>query len=451
MFRHSLRTRVVFAFGLFAALLGITSGFGTFAAMVVTEDRILEKQLRLYVTDYIGRSGVDPDAPLPHSAYVKSYREPVDLPTALRDWAADMPDDGYYEFESDELHVAVVTTGVPPRPLYVVADVSGIEASATEEVWLITGLVTIVSMLTMLAIALGAFISRRAIDPVIRLAEAVGGINSEQLSDDDWRRVKAECFHDDEVGLLARTIEKTLKRICAFIDRERYFTNAASHELRTPITVIRGALELLEQAELSKNASRAVGRIKRATIDMQTTIDMFLCLSRESNDSSYSEHFEVGPLVDQAIEQQRHLLANKNITVDVKRLTNPSLLGHPQAFAIAVGNLVRNAFEHTPHNQGPVSVRIDQHEVSVSNHSGLEVDDPEELSKRRSRGSETQGFGLGLSIVERLCEHNGWTFTLDVNRGAIDACLSWEPRHLNVDAIIRQHAPKAVDRATRRD
>jgi signal transduction histidine kinase len=183
-----------------------------------------------------------------------------------------------------------------------------------------------------------------------------------------------------------------------------------------------------------------MARIKRATVDMQTTIDMFLCLSRESDDSSYREHFEVGPLVDKAIEQQRHLLANKDITVDVKRLTNPSLLGHPQAFAIAVGNLVRNAFEHTPHNQGPVSVRIDQHEVSISNHSGLEVDDPQELSKRRSLGSETQGFGLGLGIVERLCEHNGWTFTLDVNRGAIDACLSWEPRHLNVDAISQQHA-----------
>ena len=428
MFRHSLRTRVVFAFGFFAALLGITSGFGTFAAKVVTEDRILEKQLRLSVTDYIGRSAVDPDAPLPHSAYVKSYREPADLPTALRSWAVEMPDDGYYEFESDELHVAVVTTGVPPRPLYVVADVSGIEASATEEARLITALVTIVSVLTLVAIALGVFISRRAIDPVVRLAEAVGGINSEQLSDDDWRRVKAESFHDDEVGLLARTIEKTLKRICTFIDRERYFTGAASHELRTPITVIKGALELLEQGDLSEHSSRAMGRIKRATIDMETTIDMFLCLSRESNDSSYCEHFEVGPLVDKAIEQQRHLLANKDITVDVKHLTNPSLLGHPQAFTIAVGNLVRNAFEHTPHSQGPVSVRIDQHEVSISNHSGLEVDSPEELGQRRFRGSETQGFGLGLGIVERLCEHNGWTFTLNVNRGAIDACLSWEPR-----------------------
>lgn len=441
MFRHSLRTRVVFAFGLFAALLGIISGFGTFAAVVLTEDRILEKQLRLYVTDYIGRSGVDPDAPLPQSVYVTSYREPVDLPTALRDWAADMPDDGYYEFESDELHVVVVTTGIPPRTLYVVADVSGIELSATEEVWLITGLVTIVSILTLLAIALGAFIGRRAIDPVIRLAEAVGDMNSEQLSDEDWRRVKAECFHDDEVGLLARTIEKTLKRIHLLIDRERHFTNAASHELRTPVTVIRGALELLEHAELPRNASRAVGRIERATIDMQTTIDMFLCLARESNDSSYSEPFEVGPLVDQAIEQQRHLLADKNITVEVKRLNNPCLLGHPQAFAIAFSNLVRNAFEHTPHDQGPVSVRIDRHEVSVSNHSGLEFDDAGELSKRRPGGPETLGFGLGLGIVERLCEHNGWTFTLDVNRGAIDARLSWEPRHLSGEAIIRQQAP----------
>ncbi|WP_281783472.1 sensor histidine kinase [Sinimarinibacterium flocculans] len=428
MFRHSLRARVLFAFGLFAALLGITSGFGTFAAIVITEDRILEKQLRLSLADYVARSAVDPDAALPHSAYVKSYRDPVDLPTALRAWAAGAPDDGYYEFENEDLHVAVAITGAPAEPLYIVADVSGIEASDSEEVWLITGLVAVVSMLTLLAIAVGAYIGRRAIHPVVSLAKAVGDLNPEQLSDDDWRRLKAERFHDDEVGLLARTIEKTLKRICAFIERERYFTSAASHELRTPLTVIRGAVELLEQADLSRDASRAMARIKRATVDMQTTVDMFLCLSRESDDSSYREHFEVGPLVDRVLEQQRHLLANKDITVEVKHLASSSLLGHPQAFAIAIGNLVRNAFEHTPRNQGPISVCVGQYEVSISNPSARDMDDPEELSQRTSRGREARGFGLGLGIVERLCEHNGWTFTLRVNHHEIDARLSWGSR-----------------------
>ena len=48
----------------------------------------------------------------------------------------------------------------------------------------------------------------------------------------------------------------------------------------------------------------------------------------------------------------------------------------------------------------------------------------------------------GLSIVERLCEHNGWTFTLDVNRGAVDACLSWGPRRQNVDATA---PPKLIE------
>lgn len=431
MFRHSLRARVLFAFGLFAALLGITSGFGTFVAIVLTEDRILEKQLHRSLTDYLSRAAADPDAPLPTSAFVQSYREPVALPLALRAWAATTPRDGYYEFENEELHVVVVTTGVPQKPLYVVADVSGIEASSTEEAWLITGLLTAVSVFTLLAIAVGAYISRRALGPVIRLADVVGGLSPERLSDEDWRRVKAECSRDDEVGLLARTIEKTLKRIGAFIDRERYFTNAASHELRTPITVITGALELLEHDALPRNGARAIGRIQRATVDMQATIDMFLCLSREVDDSSYREPFEVGPLVDKAIEQQRHLLADKDISVDVNHVTNPSLRGHPQAFAIAVGNLVRNAFEHTPRNQGPVHVRIDQDRVSIRNHSGWDVDDPQALTRPRPRGSEAQGFGLGLSIVERLCEHHGWTFTLGVNRGAIDACLSWEARHLN--------------------
>ena len=102
---------------------------------------------------------------------------------------------------------------------------------------------------------------------------------------------------DDEVGVLAGTIEKTLERICAFVERERYFTSSASHELRTPITVITGALELLELSDLSATDVKAVDRVRRATLDMKTSIEMFLCLARETDDGLYGEPFLVMPLV----------------------------------------------------------------------------------------------------------------------------------------------------------
>ena len=437
-YRRSLRFRVVFTFGLFAAILSIVWGLGVFAGTQLTEDRVLTRQLRIVAEDYARRYQTDPAAALPKPAYIQSYRQADELPSSLREWAAGMPADGYYEFMRDELHVAVLTAGIPPKPLYVVFDVAGIEAATSEDVWWFAGLAAVVLLLTLLAIALGVVVSRRAIDPVIHLAEVVGGMSPEQLSDEDWRRIQADRFHDDEVGLLARTIEKTLQRICAFIDRERYFTSAASHELRTPITVIGGALELLEQPGLSSSASRAVARIKRATVDMQTTIEMFLCLARESDEGLYCEHFAVVPLVEQAIDQHRHLLANKNIAVDVERSATPDLFGHPQAFAIAVGNLVRNAFEHTPHDQGPITVRVDRREVSVSNRGAQGAAGPGQFGPQGARGSESQGFGLGLTIVQRLCEHNGWSCTVRARNDAIDARLSWAPESVG-ELVLPSH------------
>src|SRR5690606_10849212 len=148
---------------------------------------------------------------------------------------------------------------------------------------------------------------------------------------------------------------------------ERYFTDSASHELRTPITVITGALELLEQSDLSAADKKALDRVKRATLDMKATIEMFLCLARETDEGLYDKHFLVMPLVSQAIEHQRHLLSSKYVDVEIDQLANPRVCGHPQAFSIAVNNLVRNAFEHTLAGQGPVTILIKEHELLVTN------------------------------------------------------------------------------------
>jgi signal transduction histidine kinase len=409
MYRHSLRTRVAIAFAVCVAVLSVAWGVAFFAAIRFTEDRVLQHQLQRAAESY-------PAMPM----NLRGYDEIGRLPESLREWAQTNPDEGLYEFEEQELHVAVVPTDDEQRHGFVVFDVAGIEAASSEDWWWLLFITGAVGALATLGFGLGIVVMRKAVAPVAQLAKAVADIDPEQLTAEDHKRIDSSRFGDDEVGVLARTIEKTLERISAFVERERYFTSSASHELRTPITVITGAVELLEQSNLSATDMKALDRVKRATLDMKTMIEMFLCLARETDDGLYDEQFLVMPLVSKAIDQQRYLLIRKFVDVDIDELAKPSVNGHPQAFSIAVNNLVRNAFEHTLHAQGPITIRIKEHELLVTNQVSSDTD-----NRYTPTEASSHGYGLGLGIVQRLCERNGWSFSLLTDEQRVVARLSW--------------------------
>ncbi|HEY6527537.1 MAG TPA: HAMP domain-containing sensor histidine kinase [Cellvibrionaceae bacterium] len=417
MYRRSLRKRVAIAFASCVAVLSVAWGFAFFAAIKLTEDQVLQHQLQRAAETYPALN-----------TNLRGYDKIEDLPESLKEWAQAGPAEGVYEFDAEELHVAVLFTdnknlsadGQQPRA-FVVFDVAGIEAASSDDWWWLLVIASVVSILGILGFGLGVVVMSRAIAPVAQLAKVVAEIDLEHLSAGDHKRIESGRFGDDEVGLLAETIEKTLERISAFVARERYFTDSASHELRTPITVITGAVELLEQSDLSTADQKLVDRVRRATIDMKTTIEMFLCLARETDDGLYGKQFLVTPLVNQAIEQQRHLLSGKSVEVDIDHLAKPKVCGHPQAFAIAVNNLVRNAFEHTLTGQGPITILIKERELLVTNKFNAEADGrhtPIEVSP-------SHGYGLGLGIVQRLCERNGWSFSLQAYETHVAARLSW--------------------------
>ncbi|WP_219339771.1 sensor histidine kinase [Luteimonas salinisoli] len=410
--RHGLRKRVEVAFALCVVGLSLAWGFAFFGAIRLSEDRVVVNQLQRASDSY-------PDITTP----LRGYDDAGSLPEPLRAWALTDPDEGTYEFVAEELHVAVIPADNAQGRAFVVFDVAGIEASSSEDWWWLLVITAVVGALGALGFGLGVLVIRRAVAPVVQLAETVAGIDLEHLSAGDHKLIESSRFGGDEVGVLAGAIETTLERISAFMARERDFTGAASHELRTPITVITGALELLEQSDLSGEDARAVDRIRRATLEMKSTIEMFLCIAREADDGSYGEHFLVAPLVARAIEQQRYLLNGKCVEVDVESVAAPVVHGHPQAFLIAVSNLVRNAFEQTPGGQGPITVLIKEHELRVTNR--LNGDDTGRCPP--ASASSSNGTGLGLGIVQRLCERNGWVFTLheDEDEASVTACLSW--------------------------
>jgi signal transduction histidine kinase len=409
MLRQSLRKRVEYAFALCVVGLSVAWGLAFYAAIRFSEDRVLVNQLQRAAENY-------PDL----TTSLRGYDSAGSLPEPLRTWAQAGPDEGLYEFVAEELHVAVVPADNASGRAFVVFDVAGIEAASSEDWWWLLVISGVVGVLGALGFGLGVLVMRRAVAPVVQLADVVAGIDLEHLSAGDHKLIEASRFGRDEVGVLAGAIEKTLERISAFVVRERDFTGSASHELRTPITVITGSLELLEQSDLSAEDVKAVDRIRRATLEMKSTIEMFLCIAREGDEGLYGEQFLVAPLVSRAVDQQRYLLNGKSAEVDVESLAAPVVRGHPQAFLIAVTNLVRNAFEQTPGGQGPITVILKEHELLVTNRLGVD-----ETGRLTPAASSSNGHGLGLGIVQRLCERNGWEFTLQVDEAHVTACLSW--------------------------
>lgn len=410
MYRYSLRKRVAIAFAACVAVLSVVWGFAFFAAIKLSEDRVLTRQLEHAVESY-------PNMPV----NIRTYENVKDLPESLKTWAQARPEVGVYEFESAELHVAVIQSVNSFQNVFVVFDVAGIEAESSEDWWWLLVITGLVGTLGVLGFGLGVIVMRRALAPVTQLAKVVSKINPEQLTEEDHKRIEANKFGDDEVGVLARTIEQTLERIGAFVERERYFTGAASHELRTPITVITGALELLELIDLSDADKKILDRLRRANLDMKTTIEMFLCLARETDDGLYDEQFFVLPLVNKAIEQQRHMLNGKSIELDIVQRANPKIYGHPPAFFIAVNNLIRNAFEHSLIERARISILIKGNELLITNQLSSKYDE----SNISIEPTLSQGYGLGLGIVQRLCERNDWSFSLRSEDSNMVAHLSW--------------------------
>lgn len=409
MRRQSLRKRVEYAFALCVVGLSVAWGLAFYAAIRFSEDRVLVNQLQRAAENY-------PDLTMS----LRGYDDAGSLPEPLRKWAQSGPGEGVYEFVAEELHVAVVPADTASGRAFVVFDVAGIEAASSEDWWWLLVITGVVGVLGALGFGLGVLVMRRAVAPVVELADVVAGIDLEHLSAGDHKLIESSRFGTDEVGVLAGAIAKTLERISAFVVRERDFTGSASHELRTPVTVITGAIELLEQSDLSSEDVKAVDRIRRATLEMKSTIEMFLCIAREADDGLYGEQFPVAPLVSRAIDQQRYLLNGKRVDVDVERLAAPVVRGHPQAFLIAVTNLVRNAFEQTPGGQGPITVLLKEHELLVTNRLG-----GNEVGRLTPADASSNGHGLGLGIVQRLCERNGWQFSLQVDEAHVTACLSW--------------------------
>ncbi|WP_165857756.1 sensor histidine kinase [Marinobacter sp. JSM 1782161] len=252
------------------------------------------------------------------------------------------------------------------------------------------------------ALALAAVIwlvMRRVAKPVARLGEWAHGLETGNLRD------PLPDFRYPELNELAGLVRSSLSSLENSLEREHRFLRHTSHELRTPISVIRNNVELIrslppEQAAAADSIlASIIDRVDRASLTMKHLTETLLWLSREEPDNLPTRSVALDHLIQELVSEHRYLLRDKDVTLDVQ--TDPATVALPDVAArVVIGNLIRNAFQHTW--AGEVSIRQHGHTVHIDNHQASDEEANDDL-----------GFGLGLQLTAQLTERLGWTYRND--------------------------------------
>lgn len=260
-----------------------------------------------------------------------------------------------------------------------------------------------VLVFTLLSLLVGWWAASRVMSPVSELAKRL-----RQSGRSAQPEALASHFPDDEVGQLAEALDDYATRLTHVVQRDREFNADVSHELRTPLAVIKGAVELLlSRPEVEEKTRNRLLRIQRAEQQCTDLISALLLLSRNERGHGATD---IAKLSEQMLDAHRAQLAGKPLQLRIEGQRGLVVDAPEAAVAVALGNLIGNAVKYT--TQGEVIVRLLPKAVEVIDSGpGLSAEDAAKLFERGYRGTHaghSQGGGIGLSIVRRLCELYGW-------------------------------------------
>ncbi len=272
----------------------------------------------------------------------------------------------------------------------------------------------------------GYWMSRRALAPVDRIIRDAQSISGQNLQ----KRLDAPMT-GDELQRLSETLNQMLERLEGAFRRITQFTADASHELRTPVSVIRTTAELALRRPRSASDYEAALRDILAQSERTTElIESLLTLAR-ADAGEYSLQrlrVNVAEAVRESLETGRRLAEAKGLeytaTVPQKGI---DILGDSQALGRLALILIDNAVKYTP-VPGTVQIRLDSDgrcavlEVRDSG-IGIPPEDLPQIFERfyradPSRGSESGGVGLGLAIARWIVQQHGGEITVESKQGS---------------------------------
>ncbi|MEE8601562.1 sensor histidine kinase [Euzebya tangerina] len=302
--------------------------------------------------------------------------------------------------------------GATPRGTFVVAFLLDGERAEIQQATQVGALVF--STVMLLAIGLAWVIAGRVLDPIRTMTDTARAINDTDLS----RRITVPST-DDEVAYLARTFNEMLARLESAFTGQREFLNDVGHELRTPITIIRGHLELLSDDPAEREATTAI--IFDELDRMNRLVgDLVLMAKAEAPDFLRLEAVDVDLLIAELMEKTKGF---PDHTFAVAEAAFGVIEADPQRLTQAVMNLIENAVRHSePGDTIELGARFEQDQfVLFVRDQGPGIPQEEQariFNRLAQRGTAHDGSaGLGLAIVSAVATAHGGTVSVESSPG----------------------------------
>ncbi len=258
----------------------------------------------------------------------------------------------------------------------------------------------------------------RTLSPVEQIRAEVAEIKPNELQ----RRVP-EPGTGDEIDRLAVTMNEMLSRVESATDRQKRFVADASHELRSPLTRIRTALELETRSE--KPVAAGENRdLLEDVIEMQRLVEDLLYLAR-ADEGAAEPIRQALDLDDLVISEAQRIQAENRVSVDLGGVSGAHINADPVQLRRAVRNLLENAQRHAnQHVSVALAEQAGEAVLTVADDGpGIPESDSERIFDRftrldDSRTLETGGSGLGLAIARYIVHSHGGSLRLATSETA---------------------------------
>jgi heavy metal sensor kinase len=269
-------------------------------------------------------------------------------------------------------------------------------------------------LLLLISVLGGYFILTRALDPVQEVVKIARKISTENLG----QRIESKN-RKDEIGQLITTFNRMISRLERSVNQIKQFAGDASHDLKTPLTIIRGEIEIaLRKERMPEEYKRTLLHVQGEAKKLERVIDNLLFLSRFDTIDHRPSFLDVSldELLLNVFEKTQPLAAKKGIAYGIKKMETVSTRGAPLLLNRLVMNLLDNALKYTPAG-GLVEISLKSKGEKVLftiKDTGIGIpgeslpyvfDRFYQVDKSRTQRSE--GAGLGLAIVKQIADiHN---------------------------------------------